>query len=421
MGNKNTRADRHLEDVDIIIVGGGPSGSSTALHLERINPKLAQRVLVLEKHKHPREKICGGALTINAERMISELGIELNIGSAPVHHVRLIYGEAQIDLPEDGCSKRIIRRCDLDGALFQTVKDRNIRTMEEICVRKVVRHPDHLQVITEQGYFRAKVVVSADGVNAILRKTSGFGPGKMTRIYEAEIPADPTREPVFTDKILLVDLSYVREGLGGYYWDFPCYVDGQPYVSRGIVASSRLGSRAYLDQILQRRGVNCEGALYRVWPIRHFDPRERFSQPRMLLVGDAMGSDPLFSEGISQGLASGLLAAEALDDAFGRDNLSFSTYTRKIRRSRMGKELTAYWRAARFLYGPRAELMLSMLESNVQLCELIGHSYAGTANIHESIPKIMGIVARHLLDYRRKVGGFRSRAAVDQVLAAGPS
>ena len=67
MGNKNTRADRHLEDVDIIIVGGGPSGSSTALHLERINPKLAQRVLVLEKHKHPREKICTGDADGNGE------------------------------------------------------------------------------------------------------------------------------------------------------------------------------------------------------------------------------------------------------------------------------------------------------------------------------------------------------------------
>ena len=418
MAKQNSQVDRHLEDVDIIIVGGGPSGTSTALHLERLNPKLAQRALILEKHKHPREKICGGALTLNAERIIADLGIELDIGFAPVHHVRLIYGEAQIDLPEDGCAKRIIRRCDLDGALFQTVKDRGMRTIEEIRVAKVIRHPDHLQVLTDRGYYRAKVVVSADGVNAILRKTSGFGPGKMTRVYETDTPADPTRESVFVDQVLVIDMSYIREGLGGYYWDFPCYIEGKPYVSRGIVAASRLGSRAYLEKLLVRRGVNTEGALRKVWPIRHFDPRERFSQPRMLLVGDAMGSDPLFSEGISQGLASGQLAAEALDDAFRRNNLSFSTYTRKIRRSRMGKELIAYCRAARFLYGPRAELMLSMLESNQELCELIGHSYAGTANIHEKIPKIAGIVARHLLNYRRKVGGFRARAAVDKVLAA---
>lgn len=36
----------HLGDADII-VGGGPSGSSTALHLERLDPQLATRTIVL--------------------------------------------------------------------------------------------------------------------------------------------------------------------------------------------------------------------------------------------------------------------------------------------------------------------------------------------------------------------------------------
>lgn len=319
----------HLGDADIIIVGGGPSGSSTALHLERLDPKLAARTIVLEKHRHPREKICGGALTLNAERIISDLDISLDIQYAPVHHVRLVYGEASFDFPEDGCAKRIIRRCDLDGLLFQTVKDRHVPTVEEIRVIKVVRRPDHLVVMTDRGHYRAKVVVSADGVHAVLRKTPGFGPGKMTRIYEAKTPADPAKEAVFTEQVLLIDLSYVREGLGGYYWDFPCYEGSAPYVSRGIVDASNIASKVYLDELLVRRGVNLEGAIRKVRPIRHFDPREHFSEPRMLFVGDAMGSDPLFAGGISQGLASGQFVAEAPHDAFSQNNLSFFSYTKE--------------------------------------------------------------------------------------------
>ena len=418
MAKQNSQVDQHLEDVDIIIVGGGPSGSSTALHLERLNPKLAQRALILEKYKHPREKICGGALTLNAERMIADLGISLDIQYAPVHHVRLVYGEASFDFPEDGCAKRIIRRCDLDGLLFQTVKDRNVPTVEEIRVIKVVRRPDHLVVMTDRGHYRAKVVVSADGVHAVLRKTPGFGPGKMTRIYEVKTPADPAKEAVFTEQVLLIDLSYVREGLGGYYWDFPCYEGSAPYVSRGIVDASNIASKAYLDRLLVRRGVKLEGAIRKVWPIRHFDPREHFSEPRMLLVGDAMGSDPLFSEGISQGLASGQLAAEALHDAFSRNNLSFFNYTKNVRRSRFGKELKAYVRAARFLYGRHAELVLSFLHGNPELCTLIGHSYAGTANISESLPRIASLLAKHLFQYRSRMRRFRSAAALDAEPAA---
>jgi len=397
-------------DADVIIVGAGPAGASTALHLERLNPKLAARTLVLEKSRHPRDKICGGALTLNAERILSELGVVLDIPYAPIHHVRLVYGEARFDLPEDGCAKRVIRRRDLDGALFQAVQDRHVPTAEEVRVTRVIRQPNQLLVLTDRGNYRAKVVVSADGVNAVLRRTSGFGPGKMSRIYEVKTPADPANEPVFTEQILLIDLSYVREGLKGYYWDFPCYVDGQPFVSRGIVTGSRLGSRAFLRKILARRGVSLEGTRSKVWPIRHFDPRERLSQPRMLLVGDAMGSDPLFSEGISQGLAGGRLAAEALDDAFQRKDLSFSRYTKHVRQSRMGRELLAYCRAARFVYSRHAELSLSLLYESQGLRELIGHSYAGTANIYDSLPGIASHLAKHLLHVRRRVRSFRAAA-----------
>ena len=397
-------------EADIIIVGSGPAGCSTVLHLERLNPGLAARTLVLEKSRHPREKTCGGALTLNAERILAELGIRLNIPSTPVRHVRLVYGAARMDLPEDGCAKRTIRRREFDHLLFQTVQERGIATVEDVRVVQVIRQPDHLLLATDRGHYRAKVVVSADGVSAVLRRTPGFGPGKKSRIYEVATPADPASEPVFTEQILLVDLSYIRAGLKGYYWDFPCYIDGQPFVSRGVADSGRLGNKTFLTEILTRRGVDLTGVACKAWPFRHFDPRERLSQPRMLLVGDAMGSDSLFLEGISQGLAGGRLAAEALDEGFGRNDLSFSRYTRQIHQSRMGKELLAYARAARFLYGRRSELVLSLLYESQELRSLIGHSYAGTEDIAESAGRIVGQLAKHLLHARRRVRGFRAAA-----------
>lgn len=408
------KKNEFLADADIIIIGGGPSGTSTALHLDQINPRLAERTLVLEKSQHPRDKICGGALTLNAERILAELGVPLDISSAPIHHVRLVYGDACIDLPEDGCSKRVIRRCDFDGMLFKAVKQRGIRTMENIRVTKLLRRPDHLLVVTDRGMLRAQIVVSADGVNAIVRKMPGFGPGRMRRVYEIETPADPSQEYVFQEQLLLVDMSYTREGLKGYYWDFPCYIDGKPYVSRGIVTGSPVGNNAFLDDILARRGVDLTGALRKAWPIRHFDARENFAQPRMLLVGDALGCDPLFSEGISQGLESGRLAAEAIEDAMRRNDLSFSRYTRKVLNSRLGKELLAYSRAARILYGRNAELVLSLLHESSELRDLIGHSYAGTASIAESMGRIVKLTAGHLLRYRGRIREFRAAAGFDQ-------
>jgi len=385
--------------------------------LERLCPALAAKSLVIEKTRHPREKICGGALTLNAERILQYLDIPLNVPSAPVHHVRLVYGDAEINLPENGCAKRVIRRCELDHLIFDAVRKRQIPIIEGLRVTKVIRRPDHLYVQTERGYFRAQVVVSADGVVATLRKTPGFGPGKMARLWVAEIPVDRSSSPAFGDQVLLIDLSYVGDGLKGYYWEFPCFIDGQPFLSTGIVDSNRdrhslVGSTKFLTEILRRRGLDAEGVRRKAFPIRHFNPSERFARPRMLLVGDALGSDPLFSEGISQGLEMGRLAAEAIVDAFQRNDLSFSRYTGDIRHSRVGKELAAYSRAARFFYGPHSEFLLAMLYQSAELRTLIGCSYAGTQNIHRSTLHLAKLLAGHLIHAKQRVREFRKTAGV---------
>jgi ribulose 1,5-bisphosphate synthetase/thiazole synthase len=62
---------------EVIIVGAGPAGLSTALHLQQMAPELAERTLILEKARHPRTKLCGGGVTPDAERVLGRLGLDV--------------------------------------------------------------------------------------------------------------------------------------------------------------------------------------------------------------------------------------------------------------------------------------------------------------------------------------------------------
>ena len=58
-------------DYDVIVLGGGPSGSSAAIHLSRYGKK----VLLLDRHKFPRDKICGDGISGRSVAMLRELGL----------------------------------------------------------------------------------------------------------------------------------------------------------------------------------------------------------------------------------------------------------------------------------------------------------------------------------------------------------
>jgi flavin-dependent dehydrogenase len=78
-------------------------------------------------------------------------------------------------------------------------------------------------------------------------------------------------------------------------------------------------------------------------PIHCFTPDNHFSTPRVVLVGDAAGADPLFGEGIAPALAYGQIAARAIHRAFAKNDFSFQDYWQRIFFSQLGGYLLFRW------------------------------------------------------------------------------
>jgi menaquinone-9 beta-reductase len=357
---------------DVIIVGSGPAGASTALHLARLNPALARRTLVLERDRHPRHKLCGGGCVPDVDVCLQNLGLDYRRSpSVDVDWAKLHFQGRGFPLRFNQHSAfRVVRRDEFDHWLVNEARDRDITLQEETRVVRLRQCADGVEVETDRGTFVARVVVGADGSSSVVRRmvAGGADAGTVARLLEITTPeldeADGTR---INGRDALLDFAWMPHGVQGYVWSFPTRCGGQAarnwgvYDSRLLARRSAGSLRPVLADWLAQHGYRLDDYRLEGHPIRLFDPRGVFSAPHLLLAGDAAGVDAVFGEGISLALGYGEIAAEAIHQAFAANDFSFADYRDRVLASPLGRALRRRTRAARLmqrLHHPLAQKLI---------------------------------------------------------------
>jgi menaquinone-9 beta-reductase len=318
---------------DIVIVGAGPAGSTCALALATSGLKVA----VVEKHRFPRDKVCGDAVaayvpdvlgTINPDykqalgRFTERVDVDTCRVVAPNgKHIDIKYQKSGF----------IAKRIEWDNFLFDLATNGSPHTFfSGDSIIDIARANGLWQLTTAGGEaISCKLLIGCDGAHSLVARHAGIGldhnhHAGAVRGYFTNVKSVPKAT---------FELHFLKDYLPGYFWIFPLK-ENLSNVGLGILSSEisarKISLRDSLKQIVSsvpsvgERFIDAE----LVGKIEGFglplgSRKVTMSGDGFMLCGDAASLiDPLSGEGIGQAIVSGRYAGWHAIKCFERDTFS---------------------------------------------------------------------------------------------------
>jgi len=342
---------------DVLIIGGGPSGTGTAAILAEYGHK----VLVLEREKFPRYHI-GESLIPFTFGPLERLGLIPKMRKSHFvkkYSVSFVQPDGKRSQPfyffnrydrETIAQSWQVLRSEFDQMLAEHARERGAEVREATTVTQLLKNDSGrvigVEVKNKDGsmeHLFAKLVIDASGKEAFASNRLGWriGDPYLNKVavwtyYKGSKRGEGIDEGATT-------VAFVPQK--GWFWHIPQHDD---MVSVGVVAEGKYLSRDGVkdpETMFQREiGENkwieerlstgtCTGEY---WITSEYSRHSKYgASPGLLLVGDAFAFlDPVFSSGVMLALKSAVLAGEAVHQALVDDDVSpqrFTEYAALIR------------------------------------------------------------------------------------------
>ena len=298
-----------MDSCDILIVGGGPAGSSCAWKLR--NSGLA--TVILDKRVFPRDKVCGGWITTP---IVEELEIDLADYARgrvlqPIHGFRTSrMGGREVETDYGRPISYGIRRFEFDDFLLKRC---GARVHQGVPLTTLERSGDQWIV---NGQFKTRLVVGAGGHFCPVARLRGANARTEISIAAQEIEFEMTdrQEEECSIRPEIPELYFCTD-MKGYGW---CIRKGK-FLNVGL---GRLDPRALprhvagLLSFLKRTGKVAFDLPSSLWGhsyLLYGHAKRKVAEDGILLIGDAAGlAYSQSGEGIRPAIESGLLAAKAI-------------------------------------------------------------------------------------------------------------
>lgn len=426
-------------DADVLIIGGGPAGSSAAIVLA----ERGHRVIQIEKSRHPRFHIGESLLPANLP-IFERLGVAKQVEAIGMQKWGAEFvspwhgGRGETFNFAEGWNKSMpfayqVRRSEFDEILIRRSAQQGVQVIEGCRVRSVERQPDgpaactgQMQVEAENDdgtvvSWRVRYVIDASGRDTFLgnqlqtkRRNSKHN---SAALYGHFRHADRYPEEKRAGNISIYWFDH------GWFWFIPL-ADGVTSIG-AVVWPYYLKSRKvpvrdfFLETIamcppLAQRLTNAELVCDVEATGNYSYSCDRSYGPGYLLAGDAFTFiDPMFSSGVLMAMVNGVAGAEALDTCL-RDPRKYDAAMKEFDRVVRHGPKEYSWFIYRITNPTMRDLFMAPrndLRMKEAMLGLLAGDIYGTTPIWKSLRAFKGIYyVFSTLNLKRSLRAMRRRA-----------
>jgi geranylgeranyl reductase family protein len=385
---------------DVIIVGGGPAGSTAA----KILSENGIKTLLIDKDKFPRDKPCGGGISL---RVLDRFDYIKNTDLLESYsYGGIAYSPSfkyKLELIDNKPIVGMVLRKKFDHGLLKIAKDCGTDVIEGKKVMDVKIQGDVVKIFLDKGTtIYSEIVIGADGVWSTI--------GKKTGLYK-----DRSGHAVCVLKEYKLDKNTVDKYYGnnrcghlfarfknitGYGWVFP----KKEHINIGIgsIIKSYYGDKykvnlsnlyeQFLDTLKKQKMVpknlnsdNIKGGALPIYPLN------KTYGNRVILIGDAAGViNPLTAEGIYYAMSSAEIGAKVILNALDSQDTSeafLENYQTKWKKD-FGDDIDLLIKALKVKKRPSTENFFKNASSDKKLNDLFIKILTGQISIKENKWKI---------------------------------
>ena len=292
----------------VVVVGGGPAGSSAAHTLSALGIK----VCLIDRSVFPRDKLCGGLLTIRSKKAFQTI---FNTDWSPAIQTvskgaRFYYKHKLLTSLTNYKDISFACRRDYDAFLLDLARKRGTTVIQGVQVQ-TINFKQSLLELSDGTIYNYDFLIGADGVNSMVAKTiygESFNQDTVGFGLEMEVPISTETPPITEPEIYFGLLDW------GYGWVFPKSKTLTAGVGGMLKRNPKM--REQFESFLIQRFGRVPSTKIKGHFIPFGDFRKIPGRGNILLCGDAAGLvEPITGEGIAFAMLSGYFAAKGIKEA----------------------------------------------------------------------------------------------------------